>query len=82
MSEPRSAQADVDAMAEITAALKRGGLRVSAAEIANMVEGYRFVRRGLEAIRQRLPKTVEPAPTFDSAAVYRSPEDGDDHVGR
>jgi hypothetical protein len=82
MSKSALLRDDIDPVAEIAAALKRAGLRVTDAEIANMVEDYLVVRRGLEALRHRLPKTTEPPLTFDSSAPYRPSGDGDNDVGR
>jgi hypothetical protein len=77
LSEPGATHADVEAVAEIAAAFKRNGLRVSPAQIAGMAAGYQFVRAGLEALRKRLPPTGEPVLIFDSAAAGRTAGDGD-----
>jgi hypothetical protein len=82
MSEPESARERADVVTEITTSLRRAGLRVGEAEIAAMAETHLFVRRGLEVLRNRLPKTTEPAPIFDASASWRSADSGDDHAGR
>jgi hypothetical protein len=82
MSKPEPARDRAAIVDEIANALRQAGLRVGEAEIANMVETHQFVRRGLEALRDRLPKTTEPAPIFDATASWRSAESGDDHASR
>jgi hypothetical protein len=77
MPERGSAESDVEAVAEISAALKRAGLRVTAAQIVSMVECYRFVQQSLTALGQRLPRTAEPALTFDSGRACRTLRDDD-----
>jgi hypothetical protein len=77
-SERGATHADVEAVAEIAAAFRQSGLRVSADQIAGMAAGYQFVRAGLEALRHRLQQTVEPVLTFDSAEACRTTGDGDD----
>ena len=82
MSEPASARDRADIVSEITTALRQAGLKVGDAEIASMVETHLFVRRGLDALRNRLPKTTEPALAFDSTSAYRSLDDEGNHDGR
>ena len=79
--EPGGTQDDAQALAEITAALTRRGVTVSAAQVADMVQGYQFVRRGLDTLQHHLPAEVEPALTFDSAEPYRMPGEGDSDAG-
>jgi hypothetical protein len=52
-------------LAEIAIVARRAGLRLSATELASIVEPYRRVRAGLEALRLDLESTEEPAATFD-----------------
>ena len=80
MSEPETARDRAQTVNEITTALEQAGLQVGDVEIAAMVETHQFVRRGLDALRNRLPKTTEPAPIFDATASWRSAESGDDHA--
>ena len=52
-------------LAEITVLARRAGLRLSAAELAGLAEGYYRTQDALRALRADLDSTEEPATTFN-----------------
>ena len=52
-------------LAEIAVLARRARLKLSAAELAGLAEGYRSTQEALRALRADLDPTEEPATTFD-----------------
>jgi hypothetical protein len=77
MAEHGASSDDVEAVAAVSDALRRAGVRASSEQVARLVLPYRMMQSGLHALRERLAAEVEPVSVFNSAEAAR-PQGGSD----
>lgn len=64
MDAHASKHEDLDAITEVTAALKRAGLHATKDQVVNLLPIHKRIQQRLKEIRQQLDPTTQPATTF------------------
>ena len=79
MTEHGASSDDVAAVAAVSEALRRAGVRASADQVARLALPYRMMQGGLQALRKRLSAEIEPVSVFNSAEAARPQGGADGH---